>query len=537
MVLVAPALAETDLKPAHKIDEVVVYPDRAMITRKASLQLAPGAYRVVFSGLPKNLQVDSVRAGGTGSAQVLMHGLEVDSVPVGESPSKVLEAAEKKVADLEQQDRTQQDLYKIHERQMKLLGDLVGDAARGFVNQLANSKAQLTEWGNTLAFLRARQAEAAKGMQDAEQARKRIAQEKQKAQAELNKLRAYKQEMMYQVPVSLEVRKGGAFTLELSYMVPGASWSSMHEARLDATSQNLNWVTLGSITQRTGEDWQDVALQLSTARPSMGSQAPSLPDWWLSLYRPDLAAKSMRAPRGYVEDTMPAPAPEQEAGDDAGEGLMQRPTSEVQDQGTSITLAIPRRVTIPSDGRAHQAPIGDFNAKVKSHYTAIPRQMQAAYLDVELANQAKWPLMPGTIKSFVGNNYVGNGRLSSMVAPKEEFQVGMGVDDTIHVERERVERKTGERGVISKNSYVTYRYKLTLANGRQSPQAITVFEPLPRVSDDKIKVMLDGVPSVKGEEEPGRLRWNLVLTPSRKETIEWGYTVEYPHGMSIAGLE
>ena len=72
-------------------------------------------------------------------------------------------------------------------------------------------------------------------------------------------------------PLSLGVGHGADLDAELKlmYQVSNASWTPFYEARLtsgtDAKEPGLDLTRRASITQQSGEAWQDVALTLSTA--------------------------------------------------------------------------------------------------------------------------------------------------------------------------------------------------------------------------------------------------------------------------------
>ena len=73
----------------------------------------------------------------------------------------------------------------------------------------------------------------------------------------------------------------GEAELSLSYMVSNAWWWPQYDVRAaiakDATSQSTVGVHYrASITQRTGEDWTNVDLTLSTASPQQGTAIPKL---------------------------------------------------------------------------------------------------------------------------------------------------------------------------------------------------------------------------------------------------------------------
>ena len=82
--------------------------------------------------------------------------------------------------------------------------------------------------------------------------------------------------------VKVFVNATGALDADLiiRYQVGTASWTPFYDARLATGTRDqaprLQLVRRASIQQRTGENWDDVQLSLSTARPNAGSAAPDL---------------------------------------------------------------------------------------------------------------------------------------------------------------------------------------------------------------------------------------------------------------------
>lgn len=80
-------------------------------------------------------------------------------------------------------------------------------------------------------------------------------------QRQLNELRDTGNRAFKTVTVRVADPTAGPLDMILAYTMPGASWAPNYDARI------------------TGEDWQDVALTLSTARPARGGAAPKLRVW------------------------------------------------------------------------------------------------------------------------------------------------------------------------------------------------------------------------------------------------------------------
>ncbi|MEO0454756.1 MAG: DUF4140 domain-containing protein [Verrucomicrobiota bacterium] len=60
------ALHSAEILADHQVSDVLLYPDRALVTRSADLQLSAGEHQIVLGGLPYHLDEASVRARATG---------------------------------------------------------------------------------------------------------------------------------------------------------------------------------------------------------------------------------------------------------------------------------------------------------------------------------------------------------------------------------------------------------------------------------------------------------------------------------------
>ena len=81
-VIVAPRLGlAADVELASKIDRVTVFPDAAVVTRMAALNLPAGASALVLRGLPASLDPASIRVEGEGSSGFAIGGIDVRATP------------------------------------------------------------------------------------------------------------------------------------------------------------------------------------------------------------------------------------------------------------------------------------------------------------------------------------------------------------------------------------------------------------------------------------------------------------------------
>src|SRR3954471_13721005 len=77
-----PALAfAADVELESKIDQVTVFPEAAVVTRVAPLDLSAGASTLFLRGLPTLLDPASIRVEGTGQTAFAIGGIDVRVTP------------------------------------------------------------------------------------------------------------------------------------------------------------------------------------------------------------------------------------------------------------------------------------------------------------------------------------------------------------------------------------------------------------------------------------------------------------------------
>ncbi|MBW2456476.1 MAG: DUF4139 domain-containing protein [Deltaproteobacteria bacterium] len=86
-------------------------------------------------------------------------------------------------------------------------------------------------------------------------------------------------------PIADELRKAivvrleggtGAARLSIEYLVPGARWAPAYSVRLGTDTKEARLAMRALVAQRSGEDWDGVALTLSTAEPQAWTELPKL---------------------------------------------------------------------------------------------------------------------------------------------------------------------------------------------------------------------------------------------------------------------
>ena len=342
----APALA-ADIEAQSKIDSVTVYPDAAAVTRVAGVDFPTGSSTVVFRGLPMGLDPASLRVSAKGDAAMSIGAVETRVAPEAprdggiearlkamrseregwQSTLDALEAKKAMIVRFSQAgpEKLSPDSKPLDIGQWTGAWDTVGQGLAKIGDELIAARAKARGLDDQIAAL--------------EQSRQKPAQSKTTREA----------------AVAIDAADAGKGEVTLTYRVADAGWQPAYDARLDTNAGGkaaLELARRATVSQRTGEDWTDVALSVSTTRARRGAQAPEVYTQRLSFYDPPtpvamaprnapapMAAQSLAKSMDAPKEAAPAPqrqAEEQQASLDAG--------------AYQASFQIPGRVAIPGDG-------------------------------------------------------------------------------------------------------------------------------------------------------------------------------------------
>ncbi len=539
-----PALsAAADVSPASRIDAVTVYQSSARVTRVARAEVQPGAARVLLSGLPVALDDDSIRVEGKGSAKARIFGVTVERVTGEAVVQSDARAAEEKLERLQDEDRSLDDRAKAAQVRLEFVRSLRSTYSDERAKNLAVRGVSAKEWADLATFVAGETAAASQEIRKTEVLRRELARRIAQARADLEKVQAKRGQTTKTVAVEVEADRAGAIDLAVSYVVHAAGWQPIWDARLVPETSTMELSFLGSVWQRTGEDWQGVTLSVSTAQPGRGLFVPELQPVWLTRFEPPRPV-----PRPAKAPGMPAAAPmarmEAKAGAVAREAQEERFDAEpaqasVQEGLLSATFTAPRRESVDGSGQARKIPLARFPLKATVVRTAAPRLDGSAFLTAKAVNETGFPLLAGAAGVYVGDEFAGRAALPATPAGGE-LELAFGADGRVEIERKVLDRRHESAGLISKDEVYAYRVRTSVKNRWAAPVAVKLLDLVPVSRDEKIQVkLLDGTTAATREdpERPGVRVYELTLAPREEKVIELRYEVRYPRGFPISGLE
>ena len=539
------------------IKSVTVYMDRASVTRHAGLSLEKGAYDLIFEKLPRSMDWNSVRARGTSKVRVVNMKVKREHI---------LKPADPQIAELEKQLKEKQTEIVEHKDSLGTLRkkESLLDSIR--VRTGENASAQLEgklDRGNLvelMMFLDKEYSAISGKRRELSRKIEDVQKEINLIQRKINDLRSKLSVENIKAIVTVMVTEKTEEEIALDYVVNGASWHAEYDLRASATKEDAELSYFGVVNQRTGEDWNDVQLFLSTADPNIAIIPPALRVWNVGMRRPVVALSPKNKAEIQFRPQMQKGAMnaiwEDYMRDEDGlsfelkaQAMQARKSIQahvVESGGVAVTFAVPRRESIVSGPEPHRTIIALRTLKPKNTFITIPRHQQKVYLQAEITNNTPYTLLPGRMSIFFGTDYVGTTGISN-VAPTQKFKVNFGADGNILVKRERVSKYEEDIGWGGKKRRITYEYKITLQNFKSGEVVVKVLDQIPVSTHEDIVVKLVETNFPTIQEEPkaaqnkkkGILEWRAQLPPDpkRKNEITYKYYIEYPKDMDIYGAE
>lgn len=320
----------------------------------------------------------------------------------------------------------------------------------------------------------------------------------------------------------------GAVEVELEYVVANACWRPLHRAELTEDERSSHGALIvrtdGCVWQRTGEDWPDVALVLSTERSARDAAPPLLATDRLGVKKKS-AVTSVAVRSEEIVTTGQGVGPGGAPGSDL---------PGVDDGGSAQRLAASGVTTVRGDGRPHRVSIGHFETEAELSLRAVPEVIPAVLRRSRQKNAAPRPLLAGPVELVRNGGFVGTTSVRFMAAG-ESFDLGWGPEGALRLHREEVTRP-GDPGLLSSQRVTLVDRVLRLSNLGPSPLVLEILERIPVSELEKVKVSLDPKRSHKGAtaDEDGMVRIPLTLAPAAQATVSLGF--ELRAASDVVGL-
>jgi len=326
--------------------------------------------------------------------------------------------------------------------------------------------------------------------------------------------------------------------ITVSYIVSSASWTPIYDIRVNDINQPVKIYYKANIEQRTGVQWDNVKLSLSTGNPGEGVESPELNPLYLSFAVPRTYMKAKKAMANAAFDASNSVANGREEGNllilDGVQGQKIEGAITADNSGINTIFDIDLPYTVPSDGQKHLVSIKKYDVPANYRYFAVPKLDHDVFLQAQITNWQDLNLLPGKTNVFYEGTYVGQGDLDVRNV-KDTFTFSLGRDKKIVVKRER-DLKYRDVKFIGSNVNESFGYSITVHNTRKDKINLVVEDQQPVSNDKDIEVTDIETGGSTYDNKTGMMIWNVQLNPNETQTYHFGMTVRYPKGKTVDNM-
>jgi TonB-dependent SusC/RagA subfamily outer membrane receptor len=576
------SFGQNEKEVASTVTRVTVFTQGAQIENEATAVLQPGQTIVKLTGLSPYLKKESIRVEGDGSFTILNVQSGVDYLTQKQEQGGMA-ALQDRADELKAKMEEEETYIKIQRDKLEFLA-----ANR---NITGNSQPVSPESYKALTALYGENVEAV-NLNILKRQRQIAVYQKELKRIE-NQLAVINQQPDTPtgiISVTLESAQARTVRLKFLYRIDQASWVPAYDIRYMGLNKPLNMLYKANIRQKSGIDWKNVNMVLSTAKTDISAQMPAYEPYYLQFYEPRVtdmlqgrvagmavtesrnpyAADSLIRIRGYaslrnqqalyVVDGIPQQdisglGPDEiqqievlkdEAatsiyGSRAANGVIlittkrQRqsslPATTVSRRETSDEYAIESAQTVLSDNKTVTISYRESEIAAGFEYQCIPFRSENVYLIARIPEWYKADFLNGEANLYLENAFVGKSLIQAD-AVQDTLEISFGTDNRIMVKREALPGYR-ENQLVGSNRKESIGYRISVRNNKTYAVTLKVTDQVPVSTVREIQVDVAELSGGTLEEETGKVTWELKLGANESKDLLLKYLVKYPKDKKV----
>lgn len=545
LVVSGTLVAQTPVPLAAPIVRVRLHPDEAWVTRSGAARVAAGTTRFVLRDLPPGLRLDDLRVSASGP-----EGSRLGDLAVSAEVRVVTETPEYKALALEREGlRDRRDALESEgealAHELAFLKNLQATYDKDLSTKLA------TATPNPAAIL-----ELSRGLRvrlgdllGRDRARKRdlekLGQEERRLDAQLALGSGGHRAAPSRVTVEFTAARPGEVRIDLSYRSRAARWQPAYEARLGADRRGLELVLYAAVTQRSGESWEGVKLEVSNVRASRSLALPRYDGALEAGWRAEPLQLAPGAATGFASVALRDEQDKRQASYTANvyaaapvTAAEEAVTTVLEEaQGLATTFALDGVKDVPADGEPHRFRVLARELSPDLRLVAAPRLDPTVYQVARFPAPTGLPLFPGApVVQFAGTQRLGQTTLA-VPAAGQPFELGFGPYRGLRIALTRLDCRKELVGAFSRERQWTLRERVDLANDTGEPLDVEVQDRILRSTVEQLKVAALPESSRPEERTPGVNTWTLRVPAQGAAAVHFALQLRAPLEGVLVGLE
>jgi uncharacterized protein (TIGR02231 family) len=552
LLFIAQSLLATEKETIKStLSEVTVYTNGAQIHRKANFTVKPGITELIIEGVSPNIDPKSLQVKAFGN--VVLIDSKYDAyypkpvkVELNGLPLKIRNDISllKDSMDLVSFDVKEiQDEIDVLTMTKNILSN--NGAVRG--QGKVNDSIQLLK--QTLDYYQVKMNELNKKIQV-------LNARKKGKEARLSKMNVRLQELMnyqssntpienkgpiHRLLITLQAKETVTGKLAISYLASGASWVPTYDLRADIETGKVNLTYKATISQSTGEKWDDVRLTLSTNDPYQNKTKPELHPWYVD-YMNLYGNMNGRLNSVSIADK-PAVALYKDNRDDEkkeaadtqemfiANGQQSYEFTTMIERVLSAEYKIDLPYTIEADGQEHMVLVRNVDLAASYNYYTVPKLDPAVYLMAEIVKLDELQLVPAQANIFFDGTYIGETYLDPS-NNSDTLRLSLGKDPNILVKRILLKKDSKDQ-IIGSERERSFAYEISMKNLKGTKIQLIVEDQIPLTTNGSIKIENTDTGKANYDKSTGKLMWKINLDPKEAKKVTYGFKLKHPKEQNV----
>lgn len=514
-------IAQTNVD--SKITQVTVYLQGAQLVHTAETQVSQGKQTVVFTGLSADMQPESVVL-ECGNKNVVFQSVSIrNNYLKQQTPNaKIAELQEKsalveeKLATL----RAEKGVY-AKERDMLFRNEAIGGTA---------NNVPIAEIEKAADFFRKRNNEINVFLLKADAEERKLIKESAGYTAQLLEMNAKENPPTSEVTVVLDAKTRGEATFTLKYLVRNAGWAPKYDVRAENAIDPVKLDYHANVFNKSGLDWTEVLMILSTSEPLQGAEKPTLETWDIAESTKRVAGVQMRLESVMVMDMKSNRSDYLKNENRIADGEVAFQQVAVQELSAEFEIELP--YTILSDGKPYVVDVTSYTLPATYMHYAVPKQDADAFLMAKVVGWNTLNLVSGKASVYFAGAYLGQSFINT-ASVDDTLSLSLGRDKRVALVRKK-QSELSKRQLLGNNEKETFYFETTVRNNRDKEINVLLEDQLPISSDGQIEVAMLEISGALLEKNTGKLSWNMKLAPGESKTITLGYSIKTPKSMQVS---
>ncbi|MBM9578121.1 mucoidy inhibitor MuiA family protein [Leptospira sp. 201903070] len=491
-----------------KIQSVTIFSDRALVKRNQEIKLQGDETTLRFARLPATVVLDSIRASSDGALNI--SSVSIRTISSGEDSELTNDPLKKKMISIQQEIRSETDRQTNFREQLKLLSSLGQLTTEESDRQLRTNSVDVKNWSASLEFLETRRNGYLEKIQKSEERLEQLNKEFAQTNASFLRMADAKRWSHSEVEVVCSGKAGSKGIVSIEYLVTNVSWRGIYDLHGSSEGGDFRLESRVAVRQYTGEDWKNVDITISSAKPSSAIFLPPLKPWRVS-------QGSLTQPSRNVNSEEASPSDSE--------------VSEGEDVA-NFTFRLPNKETIVSDNSEHRVTMDSAQIKGSISHVAIPTLSNFVFLKAKFKNTTKMPLLWNDVKVFMDGSFIGSYTPGNRTAMGQEFEMYLGPDQRMKLKRSLLKGEVAGAGFLGKTVQIENQWQIEVSNFTKRPRQVTIYDQFPVTADPNISTKFLGSSNDSFKKDAnGTLSWTLLVKPGEKEKLDFSYSIEIPQTM------